>query len=159
MRTLPICLSLVALACTAQAEVVRPAPDFRLQATSGPATSLSKLRGQPVVVIVAETPRTLAFRRQLARLRNDYERLAAQKTLFIAAFTQEPGVIPSNIPFLTAADGQAVASALGFNSRFGIAIVGRDGNLDIITTRVLPGQRVLDIINNSFVSQQQLRRL
>ena len=37
-----------------------------------------------------------------------YERYAAHKTVFIAAFTQEGGVIGSNIPFMVAADGPRV---------------------------------------------------
>jgi len=159
MRAFFLFLIILAAACAARAEVVRPAPDFLLSGPSGAPGSLSKLRGQPVVVVVASSPRTLAFRRQIARLRNEFERLASQKTLFIAAFTQEPGAVPSNIPFLTAADGPSVAAALGITSGFGIAVIGRDGNLDIVTSRILPGQRVLDIVNNSFVSQQRLRRL
>lgn len=138
------------------AEVVRPAPEIRLAEPAGGRASLSKLRGQPVVVLVAPSPRSRAFRRQLARLEAEYQRLAAQKTLFVAAFTQEAGVVPSNIPFFLAADGAAAASALGISS--GIAVIGRDGNLDAVTPRLLEGQRVLDIIANSFVSQQRMRR-
>ncbi|MCX7868894.1 MAG: hypothetical protein N2322_02985 [Terrimicrobiaceae bacterium] len=158
-RTLLLTAVLFGASFVSRAEVVRPAPDIRLAGPQGQARSISAFRGQPVVVVVAPGPRSRAFRTQLARLRPEFERLAAQKTLFIAAFTQEPGSVPSNIPFLTAADGPATAAALGLNSAFGIAIIGRDGNLDIVTPRVLPGQRVLDIINNSFVSQERLRRL
>ena len=149
----------VSAGSTARAEVVRPAPDIRLLVPSGPSRSLAQFRGQPVVLILASSPRCLAFRRQIAHLRGDFERLASQKTLFIAAFTRETGTIRSNIPFLTAADGAAIAANYGLNAEFGIAIIGRDGNLDLTSSRILPGQRVLDIINNSFVAQQQLRKL
>ena len=39
-----------------------------------------------------------------------------------------------------------------------IAVIGADGNLDCFSTRVLPAQRIFDIIQNSYTNQKQLRR-
>ena len=87
-----------------------------------------------------------------------FERYAAQKTVFIAAFTQEGGVIRSNIPFMVAADGPRVGYEYESGERFGIAFIGRDGNLDYVTNKVIPAHRVYDLINNSFVAQRNMRR-
>jgi len=149
---------LMMLGVTAQAEVVRPAPDLRWIDASGKTKSLKELRGQPVVLILTPSYRTWAFKRQLGRLRSAYERLAATKAVFIVAFTNEAGRVPSNIPFAIAADGPKAAFDYGVTDRFAIAIIGRDGNLDYLTNKILPGQRVLDIIDNSFVNQERLRR-
>jgi hypothetical protein len=78
--------------------------------------------------------------------------------VMVAAFTEEPGVIRSNIPFVLAANPGAVAQSYGVAGDFAVFVIGRDGNLDEISDRVLPGQRVLDIINNSFVAQRDNRR-
>ena len=88
----------------------------------------------------------------------DVRTLAAHKTVFIAAFTQEGGVIRSNIPFMVAADGPRVGFEYESGERFGIAFIGRDGNLDYVTNKVIPAHRVYDLINNSFVSQRNMRR-
>ena len=42
--------------------------------------------------------------------------------------------------------------------RFRIAFIGRDGNLDYVTNKVIPAQRVYDLIGNSFVPQRDMRR-
>lgn len=141
------------------AEVVRPVPDIPWVAPSGKTEGLAAFKGQPVVILVAPSPRTRAFRAQLRNLRGVAEKLGAGKTVFMAAFTSETGRVPSNIPFVIAKDGPATGRDLDVvGRRFAIAIVGRDGNLDYITNKVLPGQRVLDVIANSFVAQTQMRR-
>ena len=143
---------------TSAANVVRPAPDFTWLDQSGRPVNFAKLRGQSAVILIAPTPRTWAFRRQVGQIHKVYERLAANRVLCFAAFTQEAGRIRSNIPFVIAADGGQIASLLGVDRGFAIAIIGRDGNLDLITSRVTAGQRVLDVINNSFSVQEALRR-
>ena len=87
-----------------------------------------------------------------------YERYAAQRAVFIAAFTGEGGRIRSNIPFVLAADGPRVGYEYEGSERFRIAFIGRDGNLDYVTNKVIPAQRVYDILGNSFVPQRDLRR-
>jgi hypothetical protein len=140
------------------AAVVRPAPNISWLDYTGKLKSLSAFKGQPVVILVAPSPQDRAFRAQVGQLQKMYERYAAAKVVFVAAFTGEPGRIKSNIPFAVAADGPRVAFDYQTGEKFGIAIVGRDGNLDYVTDRVVPAQRILDVIRNSFVPQQLLRR-
>jgi hypothetical protein len=149
---------LLVLTTTLSAIVVRQAPNINWIDASGRQRALSALRGQPVIVLIAPSPRNRAFRSQLGQLRKMFERYAAHKTVFIAAFTQEGGVIRSNIPFMVAADGPRVGFEYESSERFGIAFIGRDGNLDYVTNKVIPAQRVYDLINNSFVHQRNLRR-
>jgi hypothetical protein len=149
---------LLVLATTLSAVVVRPAPNVNWIDSTGRQKSLSTLRGQPVVILIAPNPRDRAFRAQLGQLRKMFERYAAQKAVFIAAFTQEGGVVRSNIPFMVAADGPRVGFDYEGSERFRIAFIGRDGNLDYVTNRVVPAQRVYDLIINSFTFQRQMRR-
>ncbi len=142
----------------ASALVVRPAPNISWVDSTGRSQSLAKFRGQPVVVVVATSPRDRLFRAQVGQLQKMYERYAAQRVVFIAAFTQEPGRINSNIPFALAADGPSVAHALQIEGRIGVALIGLDGNLDYVTDRVLPAQRIFDVIANSFAQQERIRR-
>ena len=151
-------LLLFVLATTLSAVVVRPAPNVNWIDSSGRQKGLSALKGQPVVLLIAPTPRDRAFRSQLGQLRKMYQRYAANKAVFIAAFTQEGGRIRSNIPFLVAADGPRVGYDYEGGERFRIAFIGRDGNLDYVTNKVIPAQRVYDILGNSFVTQRDLRR-
>lgn len=117
---------------------------------------LSSLRGKPVVLIIASSPRDRDFRRQCAELRGYYERLAAQGLVCFAAFTSEGGRIPSNIPFVIADDPVALSSAYDVTG-FAIAVIGRDGNLDCLSARPLPGWRVRDLILNNAEMQRMLR--
>lgn len=138
--------------------VVRPAPNISWVDYTGKLKGLGAFKGQPIVVIVAPSPLDRSFRAQVGQLQKMYERYAAAKVVFVAAFTQEPGRIKSNIPFAIAGDGPRVAFDYQTGEKFGIAIVGRDGNLDYVTGKVLPAQRIFDVINNSFVPQESLRR-
>lgn len=140
------------------AAVVRPSPDIAWVNPSGKLETLKAFKGQPVVVLIAPSPRSWAFRAQVGQLIKMYERYAAAKAVFIAAFTQEQGVIRSNIPFVVAADGPKVAFEYQTGEKFGFAVIGRDGNLDYVTQRVIPAQRLFDIIGASFVPQESMRR-
>lgn len=159
-----LALALVAVALlpwlpSAQANVVRPVPDFTWVGLGGKQESLAQFRGQPVVVLITTGPRNWAFRRQIGQLQSVYQRLAATGAVCVAAFTRETGIVRSNIPFVLAQDGPRVAYLTGTQGpRFSIVVIGKDGNIDSISQRVLTGQRVLDIIGNSFVVQQTLRR-
>lgn len=162
-RSLPsafaiLCVLLFAFSPQSRATVVRPAPDFQWISATGSLESASKFRKQPIVVLIAPSPRTWAFRSQVGQLQRVYQRLSATGAVCVAAFTEDPGVIRSNIPFVRAQDGPRVAFLYGVQSGFGVAVIGKDGNLDIVSTRVLSGQRILDIIGNSFALQQALRR-
>ena len=152
------CFLLFVFVTALSAAVVRQAPNINWIDSTGRQKGLSALRGQPVVILIAPGPRDRAFRSQLGQLRKMYERYAANKAVFIAAFTQEGGRIQSNIPFLVAADGPRVGYEYEGGERFRIAFIGRDGNLDYVTSKVIPAQRVYDILGNSFVTQRDLRR-
>lgn len=143
---------------SSQALVANRAPDFLWINSAGKTGNLSAFKGQPVVLIIAPSPESREFRSQLNRLKGIYEKMGSQKVVFVAAFTQAGGRVPSNIPFVLAADGPRVGFDFNSQERFAVAIIGRDGNLDYLTNRVLPGQRVFDVIANSFVTQTMMRR-
>lgn len=159
MRRLLVTALLLALFSSAgAAEVVRGAPDFTWLTSGARGQSLKSLRGQPVVLIVAQSPTQRIFRSQVGQLQKVYQLLGNDKAVAVAAFTQQPGLIKSNIPFVLAANPAAVAAAYDATGPFAIFIIGKDGNIDALSNRVLPGQRILDIINNSFVVQRDNRK-
>jgi hypothetical protein len=143
---------------SASANVVRPAPDFAWTNAAGQPQSFNQFRGQPVVLLIAPSPRSWAFRRQVGHLQRVYQRLAATGAICAAAFTAETGLIRSNIPFVLATDGPRVAFLFGTAPGFHVAVMGKDGNIDLLTSRVQSGQQILDIIGNSYAVQQSLRR-
>jgi len=91
-------------------------------------------------------------------LQKAYQRFAAAKLVCFAAFTNEGGTIHSNIPFVTVADGPRVAFLYEITKGFAIAVIGPDGNLDCLSTKVLPAQRILDLMNANFAVQDGLRQ-
>jgi hypothetical protein len=111
-----------------------------------------------VILVIAPSPKDRAFRSQISEFRGYFERLASHGIICFAAFTAQPGVVPSNIPFLTVNDPAAVASAYDVSTGFAIAVIGVDGNLDCLSTKPLPGQRIIDLINNNASAQEKLRR-
>jgi hypothetical protein len=159
MKSFCLILFLALAAGSLRADVVRPAPVFQWVDASGARKSSKDFLGRPVLLIVAESPRQWAFRSQLGQLNKMYERLAAEKIVCVAAFSQTPGVIRSNVPFVTVADGPRVAYDLQAEKGFAIAVIGKDGNLDYFGTKVLPAQRIYDILDNSYLVQKSLRRL
>ena len=158
MRFLLALLSALLLASPLRAEVVRPAPDFSWVDSTGKSKPAKELRGRPLVVIIAESPRQWAFRSQVGQLQKIYQRFAAAGLVCVAAFSQEPGVIRSNIPFLTVPDGPTTAAAFDTAQGFSISIIGMDGNLDYVSNRVVPAQVIHDILDNSYAKQKLLRR-
>ena len=150
---------LLALATSGWTEVIRPAPNFTWPRSGSGANSLNELRGQPVVLVIAPSPKSRAFRKQAKRLEFLYNQFAAQKVVFIAAFFRESSTrIPSDIPWVVVADGAQVAALYGVTKGFAIAVIGKDGNIDFQSTRVQPAKKVKDIVMNSFVMQKELRR-
>jgi hypothetical protein len=150
---------LFSLPHTSQSEVVRPAPNFSVQVSSA-ARPIQKFQGQQIVLLLADSPSTRAFRRQVRELETLYDRFAANRVLFVAAFRTTAGEEPvsSNIPFLLADSGAAVMEQYGVKSKFGIALIGADGNLDYVTERELRASRVREVLQNSFTVQQAARR-
>lgn len=137
--------------------VVTPAPDFTF-AAPGKSRSLRSLRGQAVVIVFARDAGNRALKKQLAELAPIYQELASKRAIFIAALQEREDPVKSNIPFVTANDGASVAARYNVTGKFAIAIIGQDGNIDYQTTKVLPGGRVRDVIQNSFVVQDTARR-
>jgi len=156
MRRVFLLLAALLLALPLPAAVIRPAPDFPFPGV-GQARSLRTLRGQSVVLLIARSPRDGAFKKQLKNLRAIYQQFASKQVVFVAAFVEGAGPVPSDIPFAVAENGAAVAQAYGVTDHFGIAIIGRDGNIDYQTTKVLTSQRVRDVIQNSFSVQSSAR--
>jgi hypothetical protein len=138
--------------------LISAAPAFSGGAAEGRTVTLSSLKGKPVLLLIAPSPKDRAFRRQISELSGRYERLAADGIICFAAFTSDGGVIPSNVPFLTVNNPAVVASSYDVTGRFSVAVIGRDGNLDCLSTKPLPGQRILDLINNNASVQEHLRR-
>ncbi len=148
---------ILSLCAAARADVVRPAPGFNLDGVAKP-MSLRGFRGQAVVLVIARTARDADFRNQVRRLRDAYSQLATEKVIFVAAIEQGPADVPSDIPFAIAANGAQVAADYGVTGRFAIAVIGVDGNLDLITNKVIAAERVRDIVFDNFESQQGSRK-
>ncbi len=155
-----LALTLLAAASVAPAAspVIRLAPDFTF---AGPAAkrTLRSLRGQAVVLLIARSPRDSAFRKQLKLLAPVYSEYASRGTLFVAAFSEKDGEVPSNIPFIVATNGPRVAADYGQREKLLVAIIGRDGNLDYSTHQILPAFRIREVIQNNYDVQNASRRL
>jgi hypothetical protein len=138
--------------------VPRPAPEFVWSSVSGKVRQLRDLRGQPVVLIFATNPEQKEFKHQVKQITRRYRILATRNVLFFVAFTKETGVISrSDVPFVVLPDPLTVADAYRVGD-FGIAIIGTDGNLDYATDRVITGQKIVDVVNNSYAAQVKQRR-
>jgi predicted transcriptional regulator len=110
------------------------------------------------VLVIANSPRTGEFKTQAKYLKEIYQQFANKQVVFIAAFTEDNGVIKSDIPFVVANNGPSVAGAYGVTDKFNIVIIGKDGNVDYQTKKVLPPERVRDVIQNSFAVQSKVAR-
>jgi hypothetical protein len=139
--------------------VPRPAPEFLWSGVNGKVRRLRDVRGHPVVLIFAENPNQKLFIKQIKELNRRAKQLAARYTLFFVAFTRETGAVTrTNIPFVILPDPGSVADAYRVGD-FGIAVISSDGNVDYATDRVVAGQKILDVIVNSYQAQVQARRL
>ena len=160
MKKLPF-LAVIALALSfggaAWAEVVRPAPNFAW----APGKTLAQWKGQPVVLVIAPSPRSREFEKQAQRIAGEYQRFAARNVVFVAAFTSPEAAnepIRCNVPFVVAPDGPRIAAAYGANGGFKINVIGRDGNLDLSSAKVIPASRIMDMIINNAAQQEAERK-
>jgi hypothetical protein len=145
-------------ATPAAPNVPRPAPEFVWSSVSGKVRKLRDLRGQPVVLIFATNPEQKEFKKQVRQITRRYKILANRNVLFFVAFTKETGVISrSDVPFVVLPDPLSVADSYRVGD-FGIAVIGTDGNLDYATDRVITGQKIVDVVNNSYAAQASERR-
>lgn len=159
MRKLLFALFLGASIVSAQAAggVVKLAPDFPVSGALK-IRSMKGFRGQPIVVVMSTSAKTKEFRQESKWLQEIYQQFASKHVLFIAALADPAEPIKSAIPFVQATDGAAVMSAYGVQGKFGIAIIGRDGNLDYVTFAPIPPERVRDVIQNSYDVQANTGR-
>ena len=146
------------LTIAAQAAVIHLAPDFTFLGAGDKARSLRSLRGQPVVLVIADSAKSRSLKKQLKNLEEIYQQLASKGVVLVAAVSTGDGPLPSNIPVAVANNGAAVATSYGVQKGFQIAIIGRDGNLDYQTDHVLAPERVRDVIQNSFAVQDSARK-
>lgn len=150
-------LAFFSFVAAASADVVRLAPNFTWD---GPRTanSLRALKGQPVVLLIAKSTRTGAFRKQVAKLRELYQEFASRKVVFAAAIADGSSDVRSDIPFAFATNGAQVAGQFDAGGNFTIVLIGRDGNIDYQTERVIPASRIREVIGNSFAEQSDRRK-
>ena len=142
---------------SAHAEVVRPAPNF----TWGTGRTLKSWQGQPVVLLIAPSPRSSAFRKQASRIQAAYQELAARNVVFVAAFTDPEAAaekIPSNVPFVIANNGAQIAANYNLEGAFALAVIGKDGNLDLNSPKVVPASRIMDMVINNAEQQTAERK-
>jgi hypothetical protein len=158
-----LCLATVCAASPAPAPpvpsaVVHLAPDFSIPGIGDKPRTLRSLRGQSVVLLIAKSARTGALKKQVKYLQELFEQFASKETVFAVALREGGALIRSNIPIIIVNNGPAVSDAYGVKKDFGIAIIGRDGNIDYQTDKVVPPERVRDVVQNSFPVQASLRK-
>lgn len=153
---LPVVAALVALASPVAAEVVRPAPDFSIPGAPGK-QSLKGLRGQPVVLLIGKSPKSRAVKKQLKRIQEVYRQFAARNVIFASAMANG-GEIRSNIPFVPVNDPAKVTSDYGITKGFALIVIGKDGNIDLLTRKVTSGERIRDVVQNAFPVQASERQ-
>ena len=149
---------LLLVAVNLQAAPARLAPEFTFLGAGDKARALRSLRGQSVILLISDSPKRRAFRKQLEYLEEIYQQFASKGVIVVAAVPDTETPVPSNIPVTRAINGAAIAGTYGATEGFQIAIIGRDGNLDYQTRKVLPPERVRDVIQNSFAVQQGARK-
>ncbi len=157
MKLIAAILALSVFAASGASPVVRLAPDVQFSGATGK-ISLRSLRGQPVVVLVAKNPDSRAFRKQVKNIEDTYRELASRGAVFIVAFSESGESVASNVPFIVAKNGPAVAAAYGLTDDLLLGVVGPDGNLDLHTSEVTRGLRIREVIQNSFNVQNAARR-
>ncbi len=158
MRKLLLTGFLLLSIAASHAAVVRLAPEFGFPAAGNKTQSLRSLRGQAVVLLITKKAGGRAFKKQLKYLKEIYQQFASKQVVFIAALGEGEGPVKSDIPFVVASHGPAVATAYGVQDDFTLVIIGKDGNLDYQTAKVCPPERVRDVIQNSFEVQEGSRK-
>ena len=148
----------IAAGGVACAEVVRPAPQINFPTVDGHARTLKSFSGQPVIVLLADSPNRGAFETQVKEMEKSFDRLAARKTVIAAAFKNNIGEVRSGMPVVILPDGPAACDAFPIKGKFSIAIIGPDGNLDYLTDKILNINRILEVMKNSFEIQKAAHR-
>lgn len=153
-------LNFIASAAADPAAVVRPAPDFDWFDSHKEPVSIRNLRGQTVVLLIAPSPADSAFRIQMHRIEERYLSLSAKKMVVAVAFTAFDArtaylsYLPTDVPPVIVTDGPATALLYRVSpTAFGCFVIGPNGNLDLISSNPITGQRILDMINNTVEAQ------
>lgn len=157
MKILAAIFALALTGLHAASPVVRPAPEFTFAGVGG-VKSLRSLRGQPVVVLAAKNPDSRAFRKQVKVIEDVYRELASRGTVFVAVFSEAGDSVASNVPFIVASNGPAVATAYGLADDIVLGVVGPDGNLDFVSGELTRGLRIREVIQNNYMVQNNARR-
>ena len=139
----------------AASSTARTAADFTWIGAGGKVSPGKNFRGQPVVILIAPSPDDGDLRKEAGRIADRYLDFAARKTIFVAAFTGSgPARVESNVPFVPAQNGAAVAAAYGVQGKgLAVVVLGPDGNVDLVSPQVEGAQRILDVITNTFQNQ------
>lgn len=146
-------------ALASSAEVVRPAPEILFPADGGKPRTLASFKGQPVILLLADTPSRGPFKAQLKEIQGAFDRLAIRNAVVAAAFRSgDPTSVRTDIPLVTLPDGASACSALQLKGEFAIALIGPDGNIDYQTGKVLNMNRILEVMQNSYEIQKSARR-
>ena len=146
-------VSIVTKAAT-ETPIVQLAPDFSFRDANGHISSLKSLRGKPVILLIASSAGKGRFRREVKTINRASRSFTIRKAVFVTAFAQGGEMMRGESPFLLAADPSHIATEYGIDpNSYGLFVIGPDGNLDLRSTRVLSAQRIIDVIDNSYVVQ------
>ena len=94
----------------------------------------------------------------LDRLHDIYSEFSNEKVIFVAAIEDGGDQVPCDIPFLLASNPTQVAADYGVTGHFAIAVIGTDGNLDLITQHIVAAERIRDVVFNNYESQTASRK-
>jgi len=151
--------ALLAATPQALAEVVRPAPAIAFPADGGKPRTLASIKGQPLILLLADSPSRGSFKAQLKELDGSFDRLAIRGTVVAAAFKGgDPGTVRTNVPLVLLPEGTTACTAFQLKGAFAIVLVGPDGNIDYQTGKVLNMNRILEVMQNSYEIQKAARR-
>jgi hypothetical protein len=144
---------------TGLGEVVRPAPSIAFPMDGGKPRTLASFKGQPLILLLADSPNRGAFRTQLKELEGSFDRLAVRGTIVAAAFRGgDHGSVRTNVPLVSLPEGPSACAAFQLKGDFAIVLVGPDGNIDYQTGKVLNMNRILEVMQNSYEVQKAAQR-
>jgi hypothetical protein len=92
-----------------------------------------------------------------------FDRLSTRNVLVVAAFEKLPergfdGLVRSDVPVVVAPQGGAVCRQYRLQGKSAIVLIGPDGNMDYMTSKILNASRISQVIGNSFEFQHDPKR-
>ncbi len=125
----------------------------------GKPRTLASFKGQPLILLLADSPKRRAFKAQLKELESSFDRLAIRGTLVAAGFKGgDPSAVRTNVPLVHLPEGPSACAAFRLKGDFAIVLVGPDGNIDYQTEKVLNMNRILEVMQNSYEVQKAAQR-